>query len=269
MGCLYFIILFLIAQDVGGGIGVAIFIGGTILYNIINRPRIRVINSPFRRRTYNSDEFIETLLILSAAVIKADGRFVKSELNYIKNFFLRNMGEAQAYSALLRLREIMDSNYNIHSVCSELNQNSTIYERLLVLQFLFGIASADGALEEVEIAKIREISDACGIPAHDFESIKAMYQGGYQQYGGSYGGNQSSQNYAPYSMHSLEEDYKILEVSPEASDEEVKKSYRTLAKKYHPDRVAHLGEDMQRAAEEKFSKLGEAYNNIKKARGIN
>ena len=63
--------------------------------------------------------------------------------------------------------------------------------------------------------------------------------------------------------------YKILEISPDASDEEVKKAYRELAKKYHPDKVAHLGEEVKRAAEEKFTRLNAAYEAIKEERGMN
>ena len=106
-----------------------------------------------------------------------------------------------------------------------------------------------------------------GISRNDYESIKSMYTGGYSysgyDYSSSNGGSSSS-----FRSHTLDDDYKILEISPDASDEEVKKAYRTLAKKYHPDRVAHLGDDMRKQAEEKFAKLSDAYDNIKKARGI-
>jgi DnaJ like chaperone protein len=63
-------------------------------------------------------------------------------------------------------------------------------------------------------------------------------------------------------------DYKILEVTPDASDSEVKKAYRKMAMKYHPDKVSHLGQDVKKQAEEKFRKVQEAYENIKKARGF-
>ena len=62
--------------------------------------------------------------------------------------------------------------------------------------------------------------------------------------------------------------YKILEIGPEASDEEVKKAYRRMAMKYHPDKLANMGEDIQQAAQEKFRKVSEAYQSIKKERNI-
>ena len=63
-------------------------------------------------------------------------------------------------------------------------------------------------------------------------------------------------------------DYKILEVDKNSSDDEIKKSYRALAKKHHPDKVQHLGEAYVKAAQNKFQKIQKAYQNIKNKRGF-
>ena len=67
---------------------------------------------------------------------------------------------------------------------------------------------------------------------------------------------------------SLEDAYKVLGVSADASDAEVKKAYRKLALEHHPDRVAALGDDVRKAAEKKFQEINAAKERIWKARGI-
>jgi DnaJ like chaperone protein len=62
--------------------------------------------------------------------------------------------------------------------------------------------------------------------------------------------------------------YKTLEIEPTATDDEVKKAYRRMAMKYHPDKVHELGEDIKKSATEKFRSVNEAYESIKKTRNI-
>ena len=62
--------------------------------------------------------------------------------------------------------------------------------------------------------------------------------------------------------------YKILEITQDVSDDDIKKAYRKMATKFHPDKVHHLGEEFQKMAEEKFKSLNDAYDQIKKERGI-
>lgn len=237
------------------------FLGGLIgwfIGSLIDRlfaPKVKIYTQHYQR-----SDFMESLLILTSAVLKADGHVERSEFAYVRDYLVRSLGPMQAQDAMNRLTEILGESYNIESVCSELCQSSTIHERLLIIQFLFGVATADGELHPSEVAVIELIAQWSGVARSDYESIKAMFTYSYSNTGsGSAGG---------YRSHTLDSDYQILEISPDASDDEVKKAYRTLAKKYHPDRVAHLGDDMRKAAEEKFSRLSQAYDNIRKSRGM-
>jgi DnaJ like chaperone protein len=62
--------------------------------------------------------------------------------------------------------------------------------------------------------------------------------------------------------------YKILEIDKSATNDEIKRAYRNMVKKYHPDKLVHLGKEHQKGAEEKFRKVQEAYEQLQKERGF-
>jgi len=221
----------------------------------------------FGRRTTTRDSFIKTLLIFTAAVVKSDnGKMLRSELDFVKAYLLRILGAEKTQEALLVLRDILDKEFDIASVAHQFGKNASIHEKLTMLQFLFGLAATDGTVAPAEMQTIRLISQWMGISNQDFESLKAMFFGWQGNFGSS-GNYSSSTSYRP--SYNLENDYKVLEIESSATDEEVKKAYRKQAMKHHPDKVNHLGDDIRKTAEERFAKLNEAYERIKKARGMN
>jgi DnaJ like chaperone protein len=239
------------------------------------------VSYSFQRHNFSQEDFIDVLMRLTAAVMKADNKMLKSELDYVKSYLIKNIGATKAQEAILKLRDYLNQDIDIQYICNNIKSNSNIQERILILQFLFGLAQADGHIDDTEINVIRNIAIGIGIPSSTFEALKSMfvgygYQGSYSSgyssgygYGSGYGYSSGSSNYGSSSYHNLNDDYKILEVSPDATDEEVKKAYRKAAIKHHPDKVNHLGEEVRKAAEEKFAKVNEAYERIKKSRGMN
>jgi DnaJ like chaperone protein len=197
-----------------------------------------------RSRTLRGD-YAASLLVLIAAVMKADGRVMKSELDYVKHYFVSRFGEDTASEAVVMLRDILKQDIPLRDVTQRLSQRLDYSYRLEMLHFLFGIASADGSVSDAESTVVQRISGYMSITDSDFESIRAMF------------------------VSQTDAAYKILEVEPTATDEEVKKAYRRMAMKYHPDKVSHLGEDFKKVAHEKFRKVQGAYDQIKKERGIN
>lgn len=189
--------------------------------------------------------FIVSLLVLVSAVMKADGKVLKSELDYVKKYFYANFGPSAAREAILLLRDILKQAVPLRDVCHQIKDNVDYLSRLQLLHFLFGIAQADGVVSAEEFKVIQEIASHLNITDADFASIKAMFIPDTDKY------------------------YTILEVSPNATNEEIKKAYRRMAIKYHPDKVQHLGEDIRQAAEQKFKMVNEAYEKIKKERGFN
>jgi DnaJ like chaperone protein len=189
-------------------------------------------------------DFRISLLILSAGVMKADGKQLKSELDYIRSFFIQNFGEELTLHYMKAFRDILKQEIPLEDVCIQIRNNMDPDSRIQLIHFLFGIALADGTTHPNELKTIQTISDWLQIPSANFVSIKNMF------------------------VKDTDSAYKILEIGPDATDEDVKKAYRAMALKYHPDRVSHLGEEFQFAAKEKFQKVNEAFNTIRKERGF-
>ncbi|MCL2289866.1 MAG: DnaJ domain-containing protein [Bacteroidetes bacterium] len=219
------------------------------------------------RRTTSRDDFIKTLLIFTTVVVKSDnGKMLRSELDFIRTNLLRILGPEKTQEALLVLRDMLNQEFDVLAVAQQFGRNSSIHEKLMMLQFLFGLAATDGTVDPAEMEAIRFISNGMGISDRDFESLKAMFFGWQGNFGGG-GYTGSSAGYRP--SYNIETDYKVLEIEPSATDDEVKKAYRIQAMKHHPDKVNHLGDEIRKAAEERFTKLNESYERIKKARGMN
>jgi len=191
-----------------------------------------------------SGNFEISLLILAAVVIKTDGKIDKRELDFVRSSFVGMYGKERANKAFKLFSGIIKKNdISTRQVCLQIRQHMTHASRLQLLHFLFNIAKADGSVSQAEMEVIRKISGYLYINNNDFESIKAMFY-------------DSSSNA-----------YKILEINKNASNEEVKKAYRRLVKKHHPDKLRHLGDELVKGAEDKFRKIQTAYEQIQKERG--
>lgn len=197
----------------------------------------------YRHQTTGGD-FAASLIILSAEVMKADSKVMKSELNYVNQFFTNNFGKNAASGYMSMLQQLLKQDNDVHGVCEQIRYFMDHSQRLLLLQYLFGIAKADGEVDPREVSLIERMSNYLGISDKDFAAVKASF-------------------YTDRKAH-----YEILEISPEADDQEVKRAYRKMAVKFHPDKVRELGEEYQKMAQEKFIRVQEAYEAIKKERGF-
>lgn len=200
------------------------------------------------RNTYNATQqrnsFLVSLLVLSAAVIKADGKTLQSELDYVKSFIRKNFGDATAQEAMRMLDSFCQQDVNIYSVGPQIARYMNYSQRLQLFHYLVQIAMADGQFDKREKSVLEAIGATIGLNDADVNSVIAMF---YKETSSA---------------------YTILEISPNASDDEVRTAYRKMAMKNHPDKVATLGPDVQKAAAEKFRQVQEAYESIKKERGM-
>ncbi|MFA7115802.1 MAG: DnaJ domain-containing protein [Bacteroidales bacterium] len=231
----------IIGWAIGGPIGA--LLGFTLGAAIDSQalPETEHINrSPLGQR----NSFLLSLLVLSSAVMKADGKVMKSELTYIKNFIRLNFGEQAVTEALNILKDLRDKEINIYEVSAQIRINTNISQRLQLFHYLCGIATADLNPSASEKDILIKIAQALKLPDYDINSIMSMFG------------------------KSIDDAYNVLGINSDATDQEVKRAYRKMAMKHHPDKVASLGEDVRKSAEEKFKAISTAYNTIKKIRGI-
>lgn len=232
----------------GGPIGAIIGVMMASLFDSNKNVDYQTIDDKDYRRSNSTrpDDFQVVLLILMAAVVKADGKVVKPELSVVKRFLVQNYGENGARDAWQILNQLLKQNINIADVATQCASNLNYSTRLQLINMLFSIAAGDGVVNTAEINVIRNIAYYMRINDADLTSISAMFT------------KQTNPDWA----------YQILELSPNCTDDEIKKAYRRMAMKYHPDKVNSLGEEVRQNATEKFRKVKEAYDYLKEQRGI-
>lgn len=219
------------------------FLVGSLVENL--RSNGDAVVRGFGRTAVEPADFELNLLSLCSVVIKADERVTREELDYVRQYFLSTYGKEKANAIFRTFNEVIKKQeISTVQICDYMNQRTRYEVRLQLVHFLFGIAQADGQVSQSEVDKLREIAGYLRLGANDFESIKAMF------------------------LKSADTAYTILEIDRSASNDEVKKAYRTMAKKYHPDRVNTQDEAIRKGAEEKFKQVQLAYEQIQKERGL-
>ena len=235
---------------IAGALGWAMFgpIGGILGYYFASRAEklSEAVDAQGEQQSWNQGQrnsFLMSLLILSAAVIKADGKTTSQEIATLRNFFVRNFGPQAGNDAEQIVKDLNNKDFNLYEVCTQIRSCMDYSQRLQLYHYLVSLGACDG-LHQREIDILETIATYIGLSKSEVDSFFAQFR------------------------PSNDSNYRILEITPEATDEEVKKAYRKMAVKYHPDKVATLGEDVQRAAEEKFKAVSQAYEAICKERGI-
>ena len=236
---------FVLGGPIGALIGAligSIFDGGTSSLGHTGNTKQ---NQSSRRRSTQGDVSV-SIIVLIACVIKADGRVLKSEIAFVKPFLVRTFGEAGAKQALQLLKQLLLQNIDHIAVSQQIAQHLNYSIRLELLHLLINIAKADDEVVDAETHIIKQIAIHMGIATADYQSLLSLQN------------KKTDANWA----------YTALEIEPTATDEEVKKAYRRMAMKYHPDKVANAGEQIRQQATDKFRSINEAYEHIKQLRGL-
>lgn len=231
----------------GGPIGATLgFVLGSVLDTFSSGDNNESDNHQSVRQKQEGD-FRMSLLVLISCVMKADGVIQKKELDVVKRFLVRNFDEEGALQALQILKGLLQQNINEVEVARQINRYMNYSSKLELVHFLLDISYADEIVSPSEYAVVQRIAIEMGVRDLDFQSLYAAYN------------KTQNSNWA----------YDLLEISPDSSDEDIKKAYRSMAMKYHPDKVHNLGDEVKLKATEKFRSVNEAYEYLKKTRNIN
>lgn len=259
MNCVFCLIGSAIGGAIGGPAGAffGFWIGGVIGGIIGNSDEEQAQKVNFQaQRQQEADNFFEALMMLSAHVILADGKIMHSEMETVRNF-LRVNGFNE--TMVLRGDQLLKSHFDyyktygqyswenrVRTACYNVSATLPVEYRIQLISYLAEIAKADKKVDTEEIDAIHFIAANLGLDpsiADQFLSISDTYS-------------------------SLEDAYKVFGIASTATDDEVRKAYRKLVLQYHPDKVAHLGEEAKANATRKLQEINKARDLIFQSRGI-
>jgi DnaJ like chaperone protein len=195
--------------------------------------------------------FMVALISLAAKVAKADGKVTQKEIAAFDRFLQNDLGmpSSERKVAARIFNQARDSQVPAADFARQLRAIMAGQRQRLrdLVTLLLKVAWADGRLSFDEESFIRTIATDLGLSPREYDECKALFSRG-----------------------SLSAAYAVLEVDPVATDEEIKKSYRRLAREYHPDKLASKGlpEDFMKFATEKLQAINEAYDMIRQQRGF-
>ncbi len=229
------------AKWVGGGLG---WMYGGPIGAFIGYQIGKYIGKNFQSK---ETSFELSLLILSAMVVKADGKIKQAELDCVRLFFIQSFGKLKADQYFQVFNEVKNKKFpSVRSVCLEINKHVNHKTRLQIIHFLFSIANSDRHIDSSEVDIIKKISKYFWISEYDFSSIQAMF----------------SKN------KNINNAYEILGLNKSSTEDQIKTAYRKMVKKYHPDKLRGVSEDVVKMAKEKFQSVKDAYDTIRKQRGF-
>jgi DnaJ like chaperone protein len=206
-------------------------------------------------------QFLESTFAIMGAVCKADGRVSADEIRAAERFFDRlSLSDEQRRSAQQAFNRGKQNDFDVATEVRRLHAVAGRSRSLLqfFLEVQLAAAAADGRVDDAERALLVRVAEGLGLSVEDLRRLEALL-------GGARSGRRTDRD---TSRPDTDDAYAALGVSPDASDAEVKRAYRRLMSKHHPDKLAARGmpDNMRSVAEEKTREIRAAYDAIKAAR---
>jgi DnaJ like chaperone protein len=190
-------------------------------------------------------DFGLSLMALLPPVVKADRQVSQPEVDFIHYFFVTTFGTDQAEDLMELLGIILELDYSMEKVCSQIQRLMDKSSQFLLIYLLFQLAQADEQIDPEEIDAIREIGTCLGLSANNVQAIQAMF---IAEEGAS---------------------YRILQTDPGTNRDVVDEAYQGASELHNPEHVSHLGEEFQALARKKLRSVNDAHQTILEERGWN
>ena len=213
---------------------------------------------------------------LAIKVFSADGEVSDNEVVKLKQYIGKEFGREIGRAAELYIKENPKIEDSIYGICKPLSEMKSTH-RVTIMYQLFAMAASDREYSDEEEQVLKKIGRFLHIGKKRFYFIKSTvikeastgntfrgsYQAGSRQSSSGKGYQFLQQFFVP-----AYNPFFILGVANTASNEEIKKAYRDLAKRYHPDLSMHKSDQYRKKVVEKIQEINEAYETIKKIKGI-
>ena len=204
-------------------------------------------------QTESHNRFVWLLVHILVKISQLDGHVSRDEVQTIQRFFQLNLRYNQTQMSWVKnlIKEATSSTETLESLLEEFRSTFAYEPRLILLELIYQIVYTKDPVPENELASARKIATFLEISEYDHRTIEAKYR--YQRQRGA---NESYESAGQY--------YALLGLDDGADMSAIKKAYRQLSMKYHPDKVSHLGDEFKVVAEEKMKDLNQAYEFFKK-----
>ena len=204
-------------------------------------------------QTESHNRFVWLLVHILVKISQLDGHVSRDEVQTIQQFFQLNLRYNQTQMNWVKnlIKEATSSTETLETLLEEFRSTFAYEPRLILLELVYQIVYTKDPVPENELASARKIATFLEISEYDHRTIEAKYR--YQR-----------QRSANESYESAGRYYALLGLDDGADMSTIKKAYRQLSMKYHPDKVSHLGDEFKNVAEEKMKELNQAYEFFKK-----
>ncbi len=204
-------------------------------------------------QTETHKRFVYLLVHILVKIAQSDGHFSKAELATMTNFFQYSLhyNQDQMYWVKQLIKDARDTEASMDELLEEFRSSFAYEPRLILLELIYQIIYTKQPVIQGEVDLARKVAAFLQISSYDLRTIEAKYM--YRQ-----------QQATATAVQSGERFYAVLGLENGENFEAIKKAYRKLSMQYHPDKVAHLGEEFKGVAEEKMKEINAAYEYFKK-----